>query len=93
MASNVKPTVKNSPPIHKGANKDNLPASAYMKNGASQEAIDKASAYETGTQWLNRSNPSIGGISRGAPPMKTEGIVMRGHGAAIKGIKSRGPMA
>lgn len=25
--------------------------------------------------------------------IKEDGIVMRGHGAAIKGIKSRGPMA
>lgn len=25
--------------------------------------------------------------------IKTDGITMRGHGAAIKGIKSRGPMA
>jgi len=35
-------------------------------------------------------NVSIGNKTRGP---KTEGITMRGHGAAIKGIKSRGPMA
>ena len=29
----------------------------------------------------------------GADDVKTEGITMRGYGAATKGIKSRGPMA
>ena len=33
---------------------------------------------------------SIGNKTRGP---KTEGITMRGYGAATKGIKSRGPMA
>ena len=33
---------------------------------------------------------SIGNKTRGA---KTDGITMRGYGAATKGIKSRGPMA
>ena len=34
-------------------------------------------------------------VSAGDPtkPAKTEGITMRGYGAATKGIKSRGPMA
>ena len=34
-------------------------------------------------------------VSMGDPtrPAKTEGITMRGYGAATKGIKSRGPMA
>jgi hypothetical protein len=34
-------------------------------------------------------------VSVGDPtrPAKTEGITMRGYGAATKGIKSRGPMA
>ena len=27
------------------------------------------------------------------PPIKTEGIVTRGNGAATKGTKARGPMA
>jgi hypothetical protein len=33
---------------------------------------------------------SVGNITAGA---KTDGITMRGYGAATKGIKSRGPMA
>jgi len=94
MATQVKPTTKNSPAIHHGANRDNLPAESYMKNGASQADIDRDSAYETGAQWLDKSNPSISGISkRNGNPTKTDGITMRGHGAATKGIKSRGPMA
>ena len=38
---------------------------------------------------------SVGHISKSAgnEGIKTEGITMRGYGAAIKGIKSRGPMA
>ena len=34
-------------------------------------------------------------VSAGNPtkPTKTDGITMRGYGAATKGIKSRGPMA
>jgi hypothetical protein len=36
----------------------------------------------------------VGAISKGNyKPIKTDGIVMRGAGAATKGIKSRGPMA
>jgi hypothetical protein len=94
MATQIKPTKKNSPAIHRGANRDNLPAESYMKNGASQADIDRDSSYETGAQWLARSNPSIGVTSkRNGNPTKTDGITMRGHGAAVKGIKSRGPMA
>jgi hypothetical protein len=38
---------------------------------------------------------SIGNISKtaGNEPIKTDGIKMRGTGAAIRGVMSRGPMA
>ena len=38
---------------------------------------------------------SVGNISKtaGNEPIKTDGIKMRGTGAAIKGLMSRGPMA
>ena len=39
----------------------------------------------TGRQRVSAGNP--------AKPTKTDGITMRGYGAATKGIKSRGPMA
>jgi hypothetical protein len=40
-------------------------------------------------------NMSVGNISRsaGEQPIKTDGIKMRGTGAATKGVMSRGPMA
>ena len=39
--------------------------------------------------------PTIGSISKsaGSAPIKTDGIKMRGTGAATKGVMSRGPMA
>ena len=97
MATQVKPTKKDSPAIHRGANSNNLSAEAYAPPhtmAGKRVTIEDASAYETGAQWLDKSNPSISGISkRNGNPTKTDGITMRGHGAATKGIKSRGPMA
>jgi hypothetical protein len=40
---------------------------------------------QTGVQRVSVGDPTR--------PAKTEGITMRGYGAATKGIKSRGPMA
>ena len=97
MAKLVPPTTKNSPAIHHGANRDNLPAESYAvphEMSGRKVTIQEDSEYETGAQWLDKSNPSISGISKkNGNPTKTDGITMRGHGAAIKGIKSRGPMA
>jgi hypothetical protein len=116
MATNktVKPTTKNSPAIHTGANRDNGPASAYTgfkypEGGGNDiniykqpmvnpENSDIQYATNPNTMTASESTPggmparnvSIGNKTRGP---KTEGITMRGHGAAIKGIKSRGPMA
>ena len=51
-------------------------------------------AYEKGAKVMTEMNPSIAGISKGNyKPEKTDGITMRGAGAATKGIKCRGPMA
>ena len=36
---------------------------------------------------------SVGNVFKSQPGTKTDGITMRGYGAATKGIKSRGPMA
>ena len=41
--------------------------------------------FKTGRQRVSAGDPT--------KPAKTEGITMRGYGAATKGIKSRGPMA
>ena len=97
MATQVKPTKKNSPAIHHGANRDNKPAEAYAaphKMSGARETIQQDSAYETGAQWLDKSNPSISGLSKGtAGATKTDGIKIRGTGAATKGVMARGPMA
>ena len=92
MATQIKPTKKNSPAIHRGANRDYLPANDYASRY--KEALPDLSAR------ANMSNSdtldmSVGHTSKssGNEGTKTSGITMRGHGAAIKGIKSRGPMA
>jgi hypothetical protein len=56
--------------------------------------VNNAIKNKTGAQKLNEMNISLGAINKGNyAPTKTDGITMRGHGAATKGIKSRGPMA
>lgn len=56
--------------------------------------VNNAIPVHTGAQCMNEMNMSVGGVSIGNyKPVKTDGITMRGHGAATKGIKSRGPMA
>lgn len=43
---------------------------------------------------IDELNPSIANVSKKVPSEpKTDGIKMRGTGAAIKGVMSRGPMA
>jgi hypothetical protein len=50
--------------------------------------------YEAGAKVMTEMNISVAGISKGNyKPTKTDGITMRGAGAATKGIKCRGPMA
>ena len=98
MAKNIKPTKKNSPSIHVGANRDNLPADAYAKNGASVIAGEAPMLHgeysrTKSAKDANIKDPLSNGVAYGIGTTKTDGITMRGHGAAIKGIKSRGPMA
>jgi len=44
---------------------------------------------------LDTANMSVGAISKAAgnQPIKTDGIKIRGIGAATKGVMARGPMA
>ena len=55
----------------------------------------KNSGYEGGNRMkANDVNMSVGNIVRNDyAPAKTDGIVIRGCGAATKGTKARGPMA
>jgi hypothetical protein len=56
--------------------------------------VNNAIKNKTGAQRMDEMNISVAGTSKGNyKPTKTDGITMRGHGAATKGIKSRGPMA
>lgn len=92
MATQVKPTTKNSPAIKTGANRNNKPASAYVDR--SKEATSQLAARANMSK-ADTVNMSIGNISKAAGDIgvKTSGIKMRGTGAATKGLMSRGPMA
>lgn len=94
MPKLVKPTTKNSPAIHHGANRDNKPASAYAKPHTMSGKTVKAPLPVTSPrEELNELNPSAGMVSKGNyKPIKTDGIKIRGTGAATKGVMARGPM-
>ena len=60
-----------------------------MSGGAAKTDVPT----ESGAQFMTQMNPSVGGISKGNyPATKTDGIKIRGTGAATKGVMSRGPM-
>jgi hypothetical protein len=92
MATQVKPTTKNSPPVKVGANRDNKPADSYA--GRYKEAMPALAARPNKSK-LDQYDVSIGAISKSAgdEPDKTDGIKIRGTGAATKGVMARGPMA
>jgi hypothetical protein len=92
MATQVKPTTKNSPAIKTGSNRNNKPASAYVDR--SKEATSQLAARPNKSK-LDEYDVTIGNISKSAgdEKVKTSGIKMRGTGAATKGLMSRGPMA
>ena len=82
-------TTKNSPKVVTGKNSNNKPAEAY----ASQGAKDKLKVTSQKEE-INQLNPSAGMVSKGNyKPEKTDGIKIRGTGAATKGVMARGPMA
>ena len=77
---------------------NNLPAAAYAKpHTMSGRAV---TVEENPGKGPNQSsadtvNMSVGNISKamGNKPVKTDGIKIRGTGAATKGVMARGPMA
>ena len=75
--------------------KENKPAQAYAKpHTMSGKEVKADLKYTPGAKVMTEMNPSVAGISKGNyKPVKTDGIVTRGNGAATKGIKARGPMA
>jgi hypothetical protein len=71
---------------------NNKPASAYDQNGTS--VADGMSAVVNKGNEMDSLRIAVGGISKGNDrPTKTDGIKIRGTGAATKGVMARGPMA
>ena len=90
----IKPTEK----FPLGHAKENKDASKYAKNGTSVAdgtAPMRASEYAStkSARDADLKDPVPNGVSYGTSREKTDGVTMRGYGAATKGIKSRGPMA
>jgi hypothetical protein len=69
-------------------------ADVYAKpHTMSSGSVSNQVPTETGAQCMTEMNPSVGGISKGNyKPIKTDGIKIRGTGAATKGVMARGPM-
>ena len=77
---------------------NNKPASVYAPphkmTGEKVGTGLPAMSVQTGTQFINESNPSVGSISKGNyKPTKTSGIQVRGGKTQTKGKLARGPMA
>ena len=77
------------------AKKENKPASVYAKpHTMSGQAVTAPLKVTSPREELNELNPSAGMVSKGNyKPIKTDGIKIRGTGAATKGVMARGPMA
>jgi hypothetical protein len=78
--------------------KNNLPASAYAKPhtmSGKSVTVEENPGKGANRSKLDVMDVSIGRISKSAgnETVKTDGIKMRGTGAATKGVMSRGPMA
>lgn len=64
------------------------PHTMDAKKVSAQEAKGK-----TGAATMNEMDISVGTICKKYEKTKTDGIKIRGTGAATKGVKARGPMA
>jgi hypothetical protein len=77
---------------------NNKPAEVYAKphtmSGKSVSNELPAMSTQTGTEFINECNISVGNVSKGNyKPTKTSGIQVRGGKAQTKGKMARGPMA
>jgi hypothetical protein len=102
MATNIKPTKKNSPAIKTGRARDNKQAVDYAPPHTMKgKKITGNEPMERGVYATHKSadkselkDPVPNGPSyANTKEPKTSGIEMRGAGAATKGRMSRGPMA
>jgi hypothetical protein len=77
---------------------NNLPASAYAKPhtmSGKSVTVESNPGKEPNRSKADTVDMSVGNISKSAgnETVKTDGIKIRGTGAATKGFMSRGPMA
>lgn len=90
-------TKKDSPAIHHGKISGNLPAEAYAAPhtmSGKSVGISNDPGGVPNKEYLRNANVSVANTrSNEYPGTKTDGIKMRGTGAATKGVMSRGPMA
>ena len=70
-------------------------AATYAKpHTMSGKELDSDLPYTAGAKVMDDINISVAGLSKGNyKEVKTDGIKMRGAGAATKGTMCRGPMA
>ena len=76
---------------------NNLPASAYAKPhtmGGKEVKISDNPGGVPNKEYMRNANVSVANSrSNDYPGIKTDGIKIRGTGAATKGVMARGPMA
>jgi len=77
---------------------NNLPAAAYAKphtmGGKTVTAKSVAAGESDNKKYMREMNVSVANSrSNDYPATKTDGIKIRGTGAATKGVMARGPMA
>lgn len=69
-------------------------AAPHTMKGKTMDAKMVKSAVTKPGNGMDKMNISVAGVSKGNyAPEKTDGIKVRGTGAATKGLKARGPMA
>lgn len=68
-------------------------ASVYAEPHTMSGKSVKEMPRKSGSEVMKEMNISVAGISKTlGSPTKTDGIKVRGTGAATKGLKARGPM-
>ena len=95
MKTQVKPTKKNSPAIHRASDVNNGPADEYAKpHDMKSRPVGPADAF-TEPEFQKKKNwvPLMGVSITMDDRVKDDGIKIRGTGAATKGVMARGPMA
>lgn len=70
-------------------------AEPHTMKGKKVTVADLGNGYSPEPTKANRVNMSVGNINRDgySPEAKSDGIKIRGTGAATKGVMARGPMA